>query len=79
MSDQINHQRRHFLGIAAMTIAATQLGRIGSANAQSSQTKPAVLSRMKSGTNPSFGSLRQIDTGVLNVGYAEASCTTEWH
>lgn len=27
---------------------------------------------MKSGTNTSFGSLRQIDAGVLNVGYAEA-------
>lgn len=39
MSDKINHQRRRFLGIAAMTIATTQLGRFGSANAQSSQTK----------------------------------------
>ena len=38
MSDKINHQRRRFLGIAGMTIAATQLGRFGSANAQSSQT-----------------------------------------
>ncbi|WP_199295863.1 alpha/beta fold hydrolase [Trichocoleus sp. FACHB-591] len=27
---------------------------------------------MKSGTNTSFGSLKQIDAGVLNVGYAEA-------
>ncbi|MBD2082620.1 epoxide hydrolase [Leptolyngbya sp. FACHB-17] len=40
MSDKINHQRRRFLGIAGITIAATQLGRFGSANAQSSQTKP---------------------------------------
>ncbi|MBD1848383.1 alpha/beta fold hydrolase [Cyanobacteria bacterium FACHB-63] len=40
MSDEINHQRRRFLGIAGITIAATQLGRFGSANAQSSQTKP---------------------------------------
>jgi pimeloyl-ACP methyl ester carboxylesterase len=40
MSEKINHQRRRFLGIAGMTIAATQLGRFGSANAQSSQTKP---------------------------------------
>ncbi|WP_414587322.1 epoxide hydrolase family protein [Scytonema sp. PCC 10023] len=39
MSDKINHQRRRFLGIAAMAIAATQLGRFGSANAQSSPTK----------------------------------------
>ena len=40
MSEKTNSLRRHFLGIAAMTIAATQFGRFGSANAQSSQTKP---------------------------------------
>ena len=40
MSEKTNQQRRRFLGIATMTIAATQLGRFGSANAQSSQTKP---------------------------------------
>jgi pimeloyl-ACP methyl ester carboxylesterase len=72
MSEKINYQRRHFLGTAAMTIATTQLGRFGSANAQSSKTKPAALATMKSGTNTSFGSLKQIDAGVLNVGYAEA-------
>jgi pimeloyl-ACP methyl ester carboxylesterase len=72
MSEEINHQRRRFLGIAAITIATTQLGRFGSAIAQSSKTKPAALSTMKSGTNMSFGSLKQIDAGVLNVGYAEA-------
>ncbi|MBD2564753.1 MULTISPECIES: alpha/beta fold hydrolase [Nostoc] len=72
MSEKINYQRRRFLGTAAMTIATTQLGIFGSAIAQSSQTKPAALSRMKSGTNTLFGSLKQIDAGVLNVGYAEA-------
>ncbi|MHC5747946.1 MAG: alpha/beta fold hydrolase [Nostoc sp.] len=71
MSEKINHQRRRFLGTAAMTIATTQLGIFGSAIAQSSKTKPAVLSMLKSGTNTSFGSLKQIDAGVLNVGYAE--------
>ncbi len=71
MSEKINRQRRRLLGTAAMAIATTQLGRFGSAIAQSSQRKPAVLSRMKSGTNTSFGSLKQIDAGVLNVGYAE--------
>jgi hypothetical protein len=72
MSEKINYQRRRFLGTAVMTIATTQLGLFGSANAQLSKTKPAVLSMMKPGTNTSFGSLRQIDAGVLNVGYAEA-------
>ncbi|WP_199339697.1 DUF6130 family protein [Nostoc sp. FACHB-892] len=40
MSEKINPLRRRFLGIAAMTIATTQLSRFGSTNAQSSQTKP---------------------------------------
>src|SRR5260221_3001405 len=30
------------------------------------------MNTMKPGTNTSFGSLKQIDAGVLNVGYAEA-------
>src|SRR5437762_1488192 len=30
---------------------------------------------MSNGTNTSFGSLKQIDAGVLNVGYAEAGPT----
>ena len=71
MSEEINHGRRHFLGTAAaMTVAAAQLGMIGSGEAQSS--KPKDLPTIKPGTNTSFGSLKQIDAGVLNVGYAEA-------
>ncbi len=80
MSEEINYDRRHFLGIAAMTIAAAELGMIGSANAQSSKITPAgptkiKLGTIKPGTNTSFGSLKQIDAGVLNVGYAEAGPT----
>ena len=70
--EKIDHQRRQLFGAAAMTIAATQLGIVGSANAQSSKTKQAQLPPIKPGTNTSFASLRQIDAGVLNVGYAEA-------
>ena len=55
-----------------MTIAAAQLGMIGSADAQSSKAKPSDLPTIKPGTNTSFASLKQIDAGVLNVGYAEA-------
>ena len=75
MSEKINRQRRRFLGIAAMAVATTQLDRFSSAIAQSSQTKPAVLPMMRSGTNTSFGPLRQIDAGVLNVRYAEVGPT----
>jgi pimeloyl-ACP methyl ester carboxylesterase len=67
MSDQINHDRRRLLGNAVLTIAAAELAVIGSAYAQSNAIKP-----IKPGTNKSFGPLKQIDAGVLNVGYAEA-------
>src|SRR5207302_9720809 len=72
MSEEINHDRRHFLGTAAMTIAAAQFGMIGSAVAQSGKANPASVPTIKPGTNKSFGSLKQIDAGLLNVGYAEA-------
>ena len=76
MSKEINHDRRRFLSTASMTIAAAQLGMMGSANAQSSKTKPADLPTIKPGTNASFGPLKQIDAGLLNVRYAEAGPTT---
>ena len=38
----------------------------------SSRTILADLPTVKPGTNTSFGSLKQIDAGLLNVGYAEA-------
>src|SRR5436309_4973062 len=72
MSEEINHDRRRFFGTAGMTIAAAQLGMIGSAVAQSGKANPASVPTIKLGTNKSFGSLKQIDAGLLNVGYAEA-------
>ena len=72
MSEAINHDRRRFLGTAAMTMAAAQFGIIGAANPQSSTTQPTDLPTMKPGTHTSFGALQQIEAGVLNVGYAEA-------
>ena len=68
-SEQIDHPRRHFVGAAATTIAAAQFGMIDLAESQSSKIK---LPAIKPGTNTSFGPLKQIDAGVLNVGYAEA-------
>jgi pimeloyl-ACP methyl ester carboxylesterase len=71
-SEEINRDRRRFFGTAAMTIAAAQLALSGSADAQPSKTKPADMSRIKAGMHTSFGALKQIDAGLLNVGYAEA-------
>jgi pimeloyl-ACP methyl ester carboxylesterase len=66
IAQQIN--RRHFIGAAAAIAAAAKFGMIGSAAAQSGNRLPAI----KPGTHTSFGPLKQIDAGVLNIGYAEA-------
>jgi pimeloyl-ACP methyl ester carboxylesterase len=71
MSEDINYDRRRFLTVAVTTIAAAELGMIGSSAAQSSKTTPATLPAIKPGTSPSFGPLKQINAGLLNVGYAE--------
>jgi len=68
----IRYDRRRFLGLAAMSVAASELATIGSANAQPDRTTPAGLPTITPGTNTSFASLKQIDAGLLNVGYAEA-------
>jgi pimeloyl-ACP methyl ester carboxylesterase len=75
MSEEINHNRRRFLGTAAMTVAAAQFGMFRSAEAQSRKAKSADFPPIKPGTNTSFGSLKQVDASVLNVGYAEAGPT----
>jgi pimeloyl-ACP methyl ester carboxylesterase len=72
MFNEIDHHRRRFFGTAAMTIAVAQLGMIGWANAQADKPTPTLLPAIKPGTNTSFASLKQINAGVLNIGYAEA-------
>lgn len=72
MAEEINQQRRRFIGAAAMTVAAARLGVSGSVQVQAGETSSASLPAIKPGSRTSFGALKQIDAGVLNVGYAEA-------
>jgi pimeloyl-ACP methyl ester carboxylesterase len=71
-SEEINHQRRRFFGAAAVTAAAAQFGMFGSTAAQASNGNPEIVSASNPATNTSFAPLKQIDAGLLNVGYAEA-------
>ena len=75
MSEKTQYNRRRFLGIAAAGAAGASVGLISSASAQSEKTNTARPTSTKSGANTSFGPLRQIDAGLLNVGYAEAGPT----
>jgi pimeloyl-ACP methyl ester carboxylesterase len=67
MSDPID--RRRFLEAAAMTVAATELTLSSSAAAQTVAQNSSVKA---GGNNTSFASLKQINAGLLNVGYVEA-------
>jgi pimeloyl-ACP methyl ester carboxylesterase len=72
MSEEINNNRRSFLGMAAMIVATAQLGVSGSLDARVLGASTTPRSASKPSKNTSFSSLKQIDAGLLNVGYAEA-------
>jgi pimeloyl-ACP methyl ester carboxylesterase len=59
MSEEINQYRRRLMGAAVMTLAAADVVMSGTAQAASR-------------SSTSFGPLKQIDAGVLNIAYAEA-------
>ena len=71
-SQDVDHHRRRLFGAAVMTFAAAQFGVIGSASAQAIKASAKALPEVKPGAHTSFGPLKQIDAGVLNIGYAEA-------
>ncbi|WP_377704522.1 alpha/beta fold hydrolase [Pseudoduganella sp. UC29_71] len=76
MVNAINQQRRRFFGTAAAALAMAQLGLAGAASAQAAPAAAgaagAAAAGPQPGVAPSFGQLKQIDAGLLNVGYVEA-------
>ena len=70
-SEDIDRHRRLLFAAAAVMVAAARPGMTGSAAAQTGE-KGGRLPAAKPGTNASFGTIRQVDAGVLNIGYAEA-------
>jgi len=68
-SEEIDLPRRRLFGAAAMSIAAAEFVTARSSAAQPSATIPP---RAAAGTDTSFGPLKQVDAGLLRVGYAEA-------
>ncbi|QEC80530.1 alpha/beta hydrolase [Mucilaginibacter ginsenosidivorax] len=71
MSQNLKFDRRRFLSAAAISLAAGPLAMLGSANAKASPAHAPVTNKAKQ-ANASFGTIKQIDAGLLNVGYAEA-------
>jgi pimeloyl-ACP methyl ester carboxylesterase len=72
MSHVFDRERRFFLSTAALSVAAVQFRVMADASAQSPAPRAAAVPPIKPGTNTSLGAIRQINAGVLNIGYAEA-------
>jgi len=72
VNDHIDNNRRRFLRNSAITLAAANVAMLGSAFARSNETNAANVTAIQPGTNTSFAPLKQIDAGLLNVGYVEA-------
>ncbi|GAB2461605.1 alpha/beta fold hydrolase [Streptomyces incanus] len=68
----IAQTRRHFLGATAAAAVAAQLGMTGEAQEQSKMGKPVVSPGANPGAGASFGPVKQINVGDLDVGYVEA-------
>ena len=69
MSETINNSRRRFLCNAAAGLAIAQIGSISVARAEGVKTDGTGLS------DESFKKVKQIDAGVLSVGYVESGPT----
>lgn len=75
MSSNIDNDRRHFLGAAAMTIAAAHLTALPLSGASLERALPNEPEH-GGGRAPAFGPVKQIDAGLLNIGYVEMGPAT---
>jgi pimeloyl-ACP methyl ester carboxylesterase len=75
MSEKLNRERRRLLGTVALAATAGRLGWPGAIQAQTQTPKRTQATKSKATTLESFGPLKQIDAGVLNVGYTDTGPT----
>jgi pimeloyl-ACP methyl ester carboxylesterase len=70
VSETINLDRRRFLATAVMGTAAAEL-LLGLGQANAGESEVSALPTIRPGTNTTFPSIKQVNAGVLNIGYAE--------
>jgi pimeloyl-ACP methyl ester carboxylesterase len=66
MRPELDHDRRQFFSMAAMSVAAAELAMSTSAGAEPAPAAP------RAAAHTSLGPIKQINAGDLSVGYAEA-------
>jgi pimeloyl-ACP methyl ester carboxylesterase len=72
MAAAFDQNRRRFLSATAMTIVAGPLSLLSPEKAQGSGVYPLRSYSRKTIGKGSFGPIKQIEAGVLNIGYAES-------
>lgn len=70
MPQKLTYDRRRFLSTAVKTMAVTELTMSGFINNRNNKTKYVEISGIRK-NRPSFDTIKHIDAGVLNIGYAE--------
>lgn len=68
----LDQGRRRFCGVAATTLAAAHLGMLEPKAARAARAQGATVKPGEGRSTASFGPLKQVDAGVLNVAYAES-------
>lgn len=64
----VDPERRHLVGAAALTVGTLGLGLFGAGTAAIPRSRPNISGWMEPGA---FAETRQLDAGVLNIGYLE--------
>jgi pimeloyl-ACP methyl ester carboxylesterase len=72
MPEQSKYDRLDFLRNAGIALAGAQMAATSPARAQARKLLAANAPATAAGTHTSFASLKQINAGLLNIGYAEA-------
>src|SRR4051794_39265578 len=68
-SANVDQGRRRLIGAAGSALLFTE---VGSINAAAAQLAAEGIAAHEPGSSPSFTQIKQVNAGVLNVGYAEA-------
>ena len=72
MLEEINYSRRDFLNAVTMSLAAAEFGVFDTTDIPSGNATRTATTTVQPGADSQFGTVKQINAGVLNVGYIEA-------
>jgi pimeloyl-ACP methyl ester carboxylesterase len=72
MTAEINLERRRLFGMAALTVAAVELGLVSPASAVTSKAGNVTIPATPAAAHTQFETLKSVKAGDLEIGYAES-------